>query len=369
MDGKAVPVVGRAQPQVVGGDGPQLADLQHRGDQRRKLGHRGQRRRGAGAGEQVLRLQLVAVAGGELHPEVREPFVPRPHRAHLLRAVVGGHAGHGVAGAVGHDAAQPVGRGRGGVGGALEPHGGLDGLGPVGEDAHAVARGEDVVDVGQQGRQWETLPDLLGDLEPRDCGEGEPGDHAEGPHRDDRPREAVRIGLAAELEQAAVGGHELQRDDRGGQHLVGAAGAVRPGRARPGHGDVRQRPHARQRQPGGVQRGGDVAVRQAPAHGDGACSGVDLEHPGQAVQAHQLAVGVGDRGEGVPRAEGTHPARPGHEALQLLDRRRPVHRGGGEGDVAGPVPRAYRGALHGSILAQRRAPDVPGVSVRGARPA
>ena len=42
VDGQAVAPVARAQPQVVGGDGAQLADLQHRRDPVADLGHRRQ---------------------------------------------------------------------------------------------------------------------------------------------------------------------------------------------------------------------------------------------------------------------------------------------------------------------------------------
>src|SRR5437867_11793792 len=45
---------------------------------------------------EVLRLQLLAGAGGEAHAEVRQAFIPGAGDAHLLSTVLGRKLGNGV---------------------------------------------------------------------------------------------------------------------------------------------------------------------------------------------------------------------------------------------------------------------------------
>ena len=69
----AVAAVTRAQPEVVGRDRADLADLQHRRDPIADRVQRPQRGDRRGARHQVLGLQLLAAARRELQPEVRQP--------------------------------------------------------------------------------------------------------------------------------------------------------------------------------------------------------------------------------------------------------------------------------------------------------
>src|SRR5690606_34339119 len=88
VDGQAVAAVGRAQPQIVGGDGTQLADLQDRSHPFPYAINRRERFDGTLARDEVLRLQLLAGARCELETEVRQSFVPRARLAELFSAIL-----------------------------------------------------------------------------------------------------------------------------------------------------------------------------------------------------------------------------------------------------------------------------------------
>ena len=224
---------------------------------------------GLPGGEQVLGLQLVARARGELGLEVRQPLEPGAGLAELRGAVAGRLAGHRVPRGRGGRGGEPrlVRDGRGPVlGQALDPELGEAGSAPVGEHAHAVAAGHDRGEVVVQHVQRQAFVDPLADLEGRHHVQDQPGDRAEGAEVHHGTGEGVVA--AAQLDDVAVGGDQLQAGHGGGQVLVSRARAVGAGRARAGHRDVRQRGQIPQREAVPVQPGGQAGVAQARGHPD-----------------------------------------------------------------------------------------------------
>ena len=88
MERNGVAAVGGAQPEIVGGHGADLADLQQRCDPGRQRPQCGDHLGRAVPGDQVFGLHLVAVARGEVELEVRQPVVPRTGDAELPGADV-----------------------------------------------------------------------------------------------------------------------------------------------------------------------------------------------------------------------------------------------------------------------------------------
>ena len=95
---------------------------------------------------------------------------------------------------------------------------------------------------------------------------------------------------AAQLNDVAARGDELQAGHGGGQVLVGRAGAVGAGGAGAGHRDVRQRGQVAQRETGPVQAAGHVGVAEAGRDPDLRGGRVDV-HLGR--QAGQADLGAG----------------------------------------------------------------------------
>src|SRR6478735_12790662 len=74
-----LPPVRRAEPQLVGGAGPDLGGVQVRVDAIAKRTQLGQRRRSVRAIDEPFALQFIATRGGRrIQPEVRQPLGPRP---------------------------------------------------------------------------------------------------------------------------------------------------------------------------------------------------------------------------------------------------------------------------------------------------
>ena len=86
MDADRLAPVLRAHPELVGGDRADLADVQQRADPGGQGEQGGDRRPPVRSGHEVLGLKLLAGARHELETEVRQPAVPRPGHAQLLRA-------------------------------------------------------------------------------------------------------------------------------------------------------------------------------------------------------------------------------------------------------------------------------------------
>src|SRR5262249_17974062 len=188
-------------------------------------------------------------------------------------------------------------RGAGVAGPVLEPYLVVVGALPAGEHAHAVGGGEDLVEVAVQLAGGQVLVDVLADLEVRHEVEGERGDDAECPQADDHAGEPAAVGVAAQRQQAAVGGDQVQGPDRGRQVAVAVARAVRSRRAGSGHRDVRQRGQVWQCPARRVQALRQVTVLNAPADGDRGCGRVDVGDRGQPGGRHQDALGVCDAAE------------------------------------------------------------------------
>ena len=107
MEGHAVLVIAGAQPQVVGGDGADLADLQHRGQAVFYVIEGVPGGDGVRGGEQVLGLEFVAGTGPEPGPEVREPVVPPAGHAELPGAGIRRRAGDRIARLVCGNSSEP----------------------------------------------------------------------------------------------------------------------------------------------------------------------------------------------------------------------------------------------------------------------
>ena len=96
MDRHGGALVGHARPKVVGGDGAEFGDEEVRRNVVAELFDGEDGLVGVVAGDEVFGLELGSAAGGEVHFEVGEAFVPRARDAELVGAVFGGVSGEGV---------------------------------------------------------------------------------------------------------------------------------------------------------------------------------------------------------------------------------------------------------------------------------
>src|SRR5438045_1914930 len=96
MNGDARLPIARAHPQIVGGNGADFRDLQMRCDVRADAVNRVDRFNSMLSGHEILALKLLAAAGRELHPKMRQSLVPRTGNTELRRAVDGGEVFNGV---------------------------------------------------------------------------------------------------------------------------------------------------------------------------------------------------------------------------------------------------------------------------------
>src|SRR2546423_8817447 len=90
MNPDAVGSAARAHPEIVGGDGADLGDLNQWRDALADLVDRVECLERVAARDEILGLQFLAGAGGETHSEMGQALVPRTRRAHLLGAMLGG---------------------------------------------------------------------------------------------------------------------------------------------------------------------------------------------------------------------------------------------------------------------------------------
>ncbi len=349
--------VGAAQPQVVGGHRAQLARLQNRRHPVAEGAQARDRLTGRGARHEVLALQLLAAARGELHPEVRQPVEPRAGLALLAGHRLGGSALEHV-----HRGRRPR-RTEEGVRrrvlAALAPRLVDARVVPAREEADAVRVGGDGVEVGGQALPRQARVDVLAHREGRLEPQRQAGDDAERTERHDTARQ---VGVAArQRPERAVGADDLQAAHRRRERAVGIAGPVRAGRDRAGHRDVRQRREVAQRPAPALEGAGDLAVEGPAPDGRGARPGVDLDARRKAFEGDEHPVAVGEVGEGVPRPERPDPRLARDDLLQRLDAARPLD-APGVGVVAGPV---RLDARHAASL-PRRAPR-PDVPTRGGR--
>ncbi len=269
VEADRVALVLRAHPQPVGGDRADLAHLEQRADAVRQRAHGLQRGGRVLARHEVLALELRAAARGEAHAEVRQAVRPRAGPAELGRAVDRVEAEDQVP----LDrrrarAEEVVPHGLGRVGhAALDPHL-VDRVTPARQHAHAVAGAGDRVEGLEQPVPREllehTLAHLVGGLDV----EREAGDDAERAEADDETVE-VRVAARGGDDLAARRDH-LQGGDRRREVAVRVPRPVGGGRDRAGDRDVRERGKVVQRHPVGVEGGGQLAVGDARAEGDGA---------------------------------------------------------------------------------------------------
>ena len=314
--------VGRAQPLSVARDRPQLADLEHGRNLLTSQVKRCQCVTGGCSWDQILRLQLLAAARHGPDAEVRKPLVPRTRSTTLLRAVLRILPRNGMTGTIGRlrslkpagdpSVPDPL----------LHPdllgHAGLPGR----EDADAVPRREDSVDLVRQRREGQILVDRRRDVIGRDQLELHGGDDAEAAERHDH---AVEI-LVASTEGGHLtrAGHHLQPGHGGGQRLQSITRSVRPRRACPRHGQVRERGQVGQGPAGSPQPSSHLSVGQPRRNRQQAGPLVELQTGRQGIDAHEVPRGVGDRAEGVPAADGSYGVGAPDDQLQLFHRGRTV---------------------------------------------
>ena len=155
----------------------------------------------------------------------------------------------------------------------LDPHL-VDVVAPAREHAHAVAGGEDRVEVLGQRVPREPLEHALAHLRSpaaassvtRVTAPSAPSPTTS-PSKSGSPRRAAT--------SSPLGRHELERGDRGREVAVAVAGPVRGRRDGAGDGDVGQRGEVVQRQAAGGERLGELAVADRAAARHGARGGVD----------------------------------------------------------------------------------------------
>ncbi len=339
VDGHGVAVVGFAEPEVVGGDGAEFSDEEVGGDVVAELLDGEHGLIAAVAGDEVLGLDLLAAAGGEVHAEVGHALVPGAGDAHLFGTAFGGVSAEGVEFVLLEGGTVEGGWDGGGTAGldaGFDPDLGDAVVLPVGEEADAVAGGEDGVHVVFELVHGEVFVDDLAHLEGGLDVEGDGGDDAECAEVDDGSTEVFGVLLGGDGEEFAVGGDELEGGDGGGEIAVGGAGAVGTGGAGSDDGDVGERGEIVEGIAVGVEPRGELSVGDSGADGDGAVGGVD----GHGVEGFEgdLVVGaVGDAVEGVAGAEGAEVVAGADDLLDFGDGFGLVEVVGVEGVVAGPV--------------------------------
>ena len=197
VDGEGGSLVGHAEPEVVGGDGAELGDVEMWGDAVAELLDGEDCFVGVFAGDEVLGLDLSAAAGGEVEFEVGETLVPGAGDAELLGAAFGGVSGDGVEFLRGLLCTEELRlkffRGCAWIEAALDPD--LSGLVvlPDGEEADAVAAEKYLVEVMFELGEGEVFVDDLRDLEGGLEVEGGFGDHAKAAEIDDLTEEVVAV--------------------------------------------------------------------------------------------------------------------------------------------------------------------------------
>ena len=136
---------------------------------------------------------------------------------------------------------------------ALAPHLVDDRPAPPREQAHAVARRGERVEVVAQRGDRQALVHVLPDAVRRLDRERQARDDTQRAQRDHRPGERVAVRLAAERDELAVGPDQLHRHDGGGQVPQPVARPVRRGRAGAGHRDVGQGRQVVEREAGSLR--------------------------------------------------------------------------------------------------------------------
>ena len=244
MERYAIASVERAHPQAVRRDCPHLRHLQERRHVAANVGDRPQRGRRLRAGQEVLALQLLAVARLELRTEVRQTLVPRPDHAHLRRT--GRRVERGQRVYVGRGACRPVERRRGrrcvpARRDRLDPRLIETALAPVAEQTDAVPAGHDRFEVLLDLGQWQVLVHHLVHVEGRRDVEREPGDHAQPAECDHRAGEAIAVVSTGNRSDRAVRSDDVHSRHPRAEDAISTTRAVRRGCAGTGHCDVWQR--------------------------------------------------------------------------------------------------------------------------------
>ena len=176
-----------------------------------------------------------------------------------------------------------------------------------------VAGGEDLVEVGGESPDREVLVDGLRHVVRRLDRQGDRGDHAEGAQRDDRAGEP-RVG-AVQPQQSPGRGDQVEGRPR---RSTGCPGS---GRSRASRSPPRRRPRC-----AAASRGCAAPARAPAGHrhlavahpgGDGRRGAVrrHVDRGRQAGHRDQVAGGVRDGGERVPAAQGAHPVAGGDQRL------------------------------------------------------
>ena len=173
---------------------------------------------------------------------------------------------------------------------------------------------------------------------------GQLGDHAEGAHAQSREAEQLAghtRGAFVGVDFLAVGADDAETADHAGETGEAQAGAVGARGHRAGQRLRVDVALVGQRQSARAQNARHVAQAGARAQRHGAGIGVRADETGHLVQLHPVAVGDGDRGEGMAGAKGTHGAsrRRGvpDDAADFLGVRRLMHGARHARLGAGPV--------------------------------
>ena len=214
---------------------------------------------------------------------------------------------------------------------ALEPHLGRFRSRQAAEDAHAVRRGSDFLEVllhsGPRQGRVDLLPHLVGRLHR----EREPGKHSQRTQGHHHSVE-VRTG-PVRPEQPAVRSYHFHGNHRRGE--VAGTRAVRGGGNGAAHGYVRQGRQIVQGETVAGQETGQLAVAGPGRNGHRSGRRIQLGVPRKLRQVHQDAGGIRHRVERMPGAQGLHLPRTGNGFLQFLHR-------AGAGQFRRGVPKVAR---------------------------
>jgi len=194
--------------------------------------------------------------------------------------------------------------GAAGFGTGLEPDFAKAPILPVGEQADAVGRGFDDVELIFELIEGEIFVDVLTHGEFRLDIERDADDYAQSAETDDGALEGIGVLLAGELNDVARTRDQFKAGNRAGEITVFLAGTMSGGAAGTSDGYVRQGCEVMKSVALGVKERSELPVGNAGVNGDGVIFGVDRDELVQGTHGQQIVFAVGDFVEAVAGAKG-----------------------------------------------------------------
>ena len=210
---------------------------------------------------------------------------------------------------------------------------------PIGEEADAVRRREDLVELRQPGVDGEIDEHVLRNVECRFDIERHPGDDTE-PAEPDDGRRAI-VGTAFDSFDRPVCVHDVDRGHRAGEVLIAIAGTVRGRGDRSADRQVGERCEVVQGVPLRVEPRSELRVPDAGLDGDRVGGAIEIDDGRHVIHDDEDAVGRSDRTETVACSDGAHSTvlggAPRDDLLQRFHGSWPLDRRRRELGVARPV--------------------------------